>query len=266
MTASWGRLTVAEHMMDSGVFTPHNLDKDYHRRSSRDQDDATYLSSDRCWKVDSARSTPSYQLQTPTTSFRRYDEPAKDSDYTARTTWTRTTPSGSKRAQGSRQSPSRLRQTSLRGTVQYPAYTHDQLVNSIRLRLEEQQELRSKLISFRVRAITDKGLDAIGSINDHPRVIPYSGKGAKQDSWTRTGRKALEGECCDCVCCQHRGRLTLERSDPVQLLARVGRSHVHSHVGLSDRPRPHTLVLCGRRRTRNEGESSTVHHTSTRTR
>jgi hypothetical protein len=68
------------------------------------------------------------------------------------------------------------------------------LVNSIRLRPEEQRELQSKLKSFRVRAINAKGMDADGSINDHPRVIPYSGKGAKQDSWTRTGRKALEGK------------------------------------------------------------------------
>jgi hypothetical protein len=209
MTASWGRLTIAGHMMDSGVFTQHDLGKDYRHRSTRDRDGTASLSPDRGWKVDSARSSPSHRAPTLNTSFRLYDDRAKDFDFPTRLTWTRATPpdskrdtpSDSKRDHDARQSPSRVQPTSLRGSVQYPAYTHAQLVNSIRLRSEEQRELQSKLKSFRVRAIDSKGMDADGSINDHPRVIPYSGKGAKQDSWTRTGRKALEGKCCACVDC-----------------------------------------------------------------
>jgi hypothetical protein len=211
MTASWGRLTMTGHMMDSGVPTPHDFGRDYRRRSLHVHDGSASLSPERCWKVDSARSTPIYRGSTPSTSFRLYNEQAKDFDYLTRPTWTRATPPVSKRNHTARPSPTRVQPTSLRGNVQYPAYTHDQLVNSARLRPEEQRELHSKLKSFRVRAIDHKGTNAAGSINDHPRAIPYSGKGAKQDSWTRTGRKTLEGRSCVCVDCQHHSQLTLSK-------------------------------------------------------
>lgn len=80
----------------------------------------------------------------------------------------------------------------------YLAYEKAQLVSSKRLNAEEQQELAAKLVEFRVRPPHSNQVIGEGShINARALTIPYSGKGSKQASWERTGRKKLEGESLD---------------------------------------------------------------------
>jgi hypothetical protein len=225
MNASWGRLALAGHP-DPGVVTKHNSGSDGRHQQPRAQDDAASLSSGRAWRFDSTRSTPSFRTTTPTSSFRSFNragnlsyEESCCSEYSTPATSFRATSSRSKRAHTIRQSQNRVSSTSLREPVCYRAYSHDELANSIRLRPEEREELRAKLSTMRVRPVGSKGTEATGSINENPRVIPYTGKGVKQDSWTRTGRKRLEGKSC--LRRSHGWRMILTRrnSHPVHVHA-----------------------------------------------
>jgi hypothetical protein len=202
MNESSSRLALAGHP-DPGVLTQHNSGNHSRHHQTRAQDPAASLSSDRGWRFDSTRSTPSFRTTTPTSSFRSFNQPGNPSyeesccsEYSTPVTSFRATSSRSKRAHAVRQSQNRVSSTSLREPVCYRAYSYDELTNSIRLRPEEREELRAKLSTMRVRPVGSKGTEATGSINENPRVIPYSGKGVKQDSWTRTGRKRLEGKSC----------------------------------------------------------------------